>query len=110
MSTFVCVVLQVEIRIVSKVLKILYGVCKVAVNMGHVLKAQELVLQEPVHSRLVACSRWTRSTPFDLSHTHHQQQHQQHSIHSNTSAAAAEVVSGIQRIANQLLDLGLSLS
>lgn len=97
---------QVDLRVALKILKIFYGASKVAMNMGHVAKVKEWLSQEPMYPALQFGSRWTRMTPYlppatqqpqDAHHAHHQQ------------PTAQEIVSNIQRLSVQMMELATSL-
>lgn len=88
--------LQVDIRMALKALKIISGVSKAAVNMGHTLKVRELLAQEPLQSTLVHCARWSRTAPCDIQG-------------QAAPGTIPDIVVTIQRLSKQLIELGMSL-
>lgn len=94
-----------------KILKIFYGASKVAVNMGHVAKVKDWVLQEPVYPALQYASRWSRLAPYLPPASTHADgsSHHHHHGHAHATPNAHEAAQSIQRLAAQLLDMVLSL-
>lgn len=74
--------------------------------MGHVVKVKEWLSQEPMYPALQFGSRWTRMTPY-LPPATQQQQDAHHAHHQQPTAQ--EIVSNIQRLSVQMMELATSL-
>ena len=88
-------------------MKIFYGASKVAVNMGHVTKAKDWLLQDPVFPVLTYASRWSRLTPYISATTNPHDNHQNQQ--PQNQPLVSDVVASIQRLSSQIIELAQSV-